>query len=429
MANLSKKEQMIAGMMKSPITDFNPAQQNIREEALQALTRLELPSLRDEAWKYTRIAAVLSSDFEPKESSLQSLPEGIQIPELKCHTLVFDNGHFCPHLSEIHADDSVQILTLAQARIEAFETLDQHYAALANHSEEVFTALNTAFHHTGAFVRVHKNVQANYPVHIIHHISENGAVAQFRNLFVADIGAQVNIIESFVGNNTVDTFENGVSEIIVAENAQLQHWQLQHADAQRISVHQVHVFQENNSTFTGGAFTTGGKLVRNNINIAVEGTNCQSNLYGAYVLSGRQHADNHTIIDHIQPHCESNENFKGILSGKATGVFNGKVFVRKEAQKTNAFQSNKNILLSDDATINSKPELEIYADDVKCSHGSTTGQLDRDALFYLQSRGVHPDTAKVLMIHAFALEVTEKIENQALRLFVEELISEHCKSL
>jgi Fe-S cluster assembly protein SufD len=222
----------------------------------------------------------------------------------------------------------------------------------------------------------------------------------------------------------VNTFTNHITEIFISKNANLTIDKLQYEGETSSQIMTEQVEQSDDSTFTINTATLNGLLVRNNLNIAVNGQNCETNLNGVYLLNGNQHVDNHTIVDHLKPNCNSNELYKGVIDGKATAVFNGKVFVRKDAQKINAFQSNGNVLLTDDATVNSKPELEIYADDVKCSHGSTTGQLDEEAVFYLRARGLSETAARQLMVGAFVGEVFEKFENESVTKSIQTILSE-----
>jgi len=418
MAEVSKKDRFIAQFMKSPVADFNSYQQGIREQALQALTQLEFPTLRDEAWKYTRITRVLNGNYAVKETHIHELPKTIDKLE-RAHRLVFVNGTFQPELSEIYQEEGVTILTLAQARIEHFDVIEAHYGKLASPDQEIFTVLNTAFNHTGVFVHIAPRIVHERPIEIVEYTTGDETAYQPRNLFVVEKEASASVVIRQNGEQSGSAFVNALTEVFVGEQANIRLYTLQENGPEHTLIHDVHAYQASNSTFHTGTFTFDGKLTRNNLNIQVDGTGCQTNLYGSYLITEKQHVDNHTLVDHRKPHCESNENYKGILGGKATGVFNGKVLVRQEAQKTNAFQSNKNILLTDNASINSKPELEIYADDVKCSHGSTTGQLDPQAYFYLLSRGIDPEQANTLLIQAFLAEVLHSIDLDELRAQVE----------
>jgi len=243
-------------------------------------------------------------------------------------------------------------------------------------------------------------------------------------LLVFEEGSEATFIECFQTSGQWPVFSNSLSEFVVGPNAKVNYSRLGADGHNSIRVSTTQVVQENDSRFTSTAMDFGGKTIRNNININVEGTGCESNMHGVYLLNGTSHVDNHTMIDHKKPHCESNEVYKGIIGDNARGVFNGKIYVRKEAQKTNAFQQNNNILLSDDAIINTKPQLEIWADDVKCSHGCTSGQIDQEQIFYLRSRGIDENSARKMLLHAYASEVLETLDLDILKEFSENRISE-----
>ena len=295
---------------------------------------------------------------------------------------------------------------------------------------ESFIALNTAFTFDGAFIHIPAHTVVEKPIHLLH-VSDarNEATVSYpRNLIVAENNSRVKVIESF---HTVQSanhnFINSVTEVVVKENSIVELNKIQNEAAEAFHINHTEASQEKNSTFKINTITLGGGIVRNNLHIVLNGEYCNSQLNGLYLLNGSQLVDNHTLVDHAKPNCYSNELYKGIIDGKAQGVFNGKIFVRKDAQKTNAYQSNKNILLSDDASMNAKPQLEIFADDVKCSHGATTGQLDEDALFYLRSRGIGEENAKALLNVAFAADVIKNISIEALKNNLSVLISTKLK--
>ena len=263
------------------------------------------------------------------------------------------------------------------------------------------------------------------PIHIIHISSANqNTIINSRNLIVVESNAQAKIVESY---ETVDSnakvFNNALTEIVVEENAIVDHYKIQDEKGFGYLLSTTQAIQKKESVFSTNTFTLSGSLVRNNLTIVLDGEYIESHLNGLYLTNGNQVVDNHTLVDHQKPNCNSNELYKGIIEDKSSATFNGKIYVRKDAQKTNAFQSNKNILLSDDGTINTKPQLEIYADDVKCSHGTSTGKLDADKIFYLRARGLSEASAKKLLMHAFASEVVDTIKIAALREYVEEKIS------
>ena len=274
----------------------------------------------------------------------------------------------------------------------------------------------------GVFIHIGSKVILDKPLQILHILSETNTISNLRNLIVCEKNSEAKIIQGYFSENATDSFTNVVTEVFVEENAHLTIDKIQYENDSCYQIATEQVQQEKNSTFTINTVTLNGAIVRNNLNIEVVGQNCLTNLNGTYLLKGNQHVDNHTIVDHKAPNCESHELYKGVVNDQSTAVFNGKVFVRKDAQKINAFQSNANVLLSDESTVNSKPELEIYADDVKCSHGSTTGQLDEEAVFYLRARGLSEKSARKLMIGAFVNDVLKKIENEEVKTFIFEIL-------
>jgi Fe-S cluster assembly protein SufD len=302
----------------------------------------------------------------------------------------------------------------------------KHYAKYADVDSDPFIALNTALASGGIFIHVAKSAVIETPIHILNitSVSEN-TILNSRNLIVIGENAQAKIIESFV---TVDSkakaFNNSLTEIVIDAAANLQHYKIQDETELGYLMNTTQAYQKKQSVFTTNNFILSGSLVRNNLTIVLDDEFIETHLNGLYLTKGNQTVDNHTLVDHRKPNCNSNELYKGIIEEKSAATFNGKIYVRKDAQKTNAFQSNKNILLSDDGTINTKPQLEIYADDVKCSHGTSTGKLDEDKIFYLRARGLSEASAKKLLMYAFASEVVDCIKIDELKEYVEERISE-----
>lgn len=428
MSTTDKKDKFLAGLMKNPTADTVGNQQQLREEAYKAIHKLNFPTLKDERWKYTRVAGILKKDFEQKTGEVPESVEAYKIADYNADVLVFVNGIFNADLSKVEKQSGIHVLTLAQGKVEHYDVIDRWMGTIADHHTNIFTAMNTAFHKTGVLVYAEKKARAERAVHIIDISSGEGVTHAPRNLFVAEDDAELEITHSFYGD-TGENFINGVNEIYLGKHANVEYQLIQQNGVKSNHIQSTDVYQNEGSTFTSGSFTVGGKLVRNEINVSVNGENCETRLNGAFLTADKQHVDNHTIVDHLMPMCNSHENYKGILSGKSTGVFNGKVFVRKDAQKINAFQSNQNILLSDDAVINSKPELEIYADDVKCSHGSTTGQLDEEALFYLMSRGMKKSDAVNLLVKAFTAETLEHVSSEPLANYITELVEKRSDEL
>jgi len=377
-----------------------------RQRALEHLENTDFPTTRTEAWKYTRVAKIKNAAFKNASQHTISGDFGLSESSLK---YVFVNGHFAPELSSNGYPDGT--------KIQAISAMDQAEQQVFGSGEEnfksVFHAFNTAYATDGLYVHISAKVQVDQTIEIIHIQTGENIVGHLRHAIAAEAFSSARIIQRFLSVDAKGCFSNVITNVQVGKNANLTINKIQEEDASSFAIIGENVEQNADSTFTINTITIDGGLVRNDLSIAVAGSNSTTNLNGAYLLKGTQHIDNHTTVDHLVAHCDSNELYKGVIDDKATAVFNGKVFVRPNAQKINAFQSNGNVLMSDDATINSKPELEIYADDVKCSHGSTTGQLDDDAIFYLRARGIGEKAARLLMVSAFIGEVLEKIEDEA----------------
>jgi len=292
-------------------------------------------------------------------------------------------------------------------------------------SLDPFSAWNTALWQDGVFIQVPAKIKVNKPVLVLHlnDAQKEHAVAHTRLLVVLEEESELTLVErsASTGNNAI--FHTFGEEIVVKERALLDYVKIQNDEGQLHLIANTQIHQSSNSKLNTFTLTMNGSLIRNNFNIAIDGEHCESHFYGLYLLQGSTLADNHTAVDHLMPNSYSNELYKGVMDGNAKGVFNGKIFVRPHAQKTNAFQSNRNILLTDTATVNTKPQLEIWADDVKCSHGCTSGQLDEEALFYLRSRGISLNEAKAMLLYAFAVETLEPIKNPALKNYLDSLIS------
>ena len=383
------------------------------KEALNSLKEMDFPTSRTEDWKYTRVGKIIKKDFQLSKDQLSFNISDYKIEGLSADLLVFVNGVFQKNLSEI-TNTNVRITPLSQIEQRDKEIISLNFGKNSRHQDEIFTAINTAFPTDGAFIHISENAKAEQPIHIINLSGGKNVINQPRNLIVAEKGSEIGVIETYDSLDSDTVFNNIVTEIVVKENAKVSYDQLQKEKQGTFLLSTVEVYQERDSTFNTNTVTLSGDWVRNNLNIVVDGENCLTNLSGVYLLKGDQHVDNHTMVDHKKPNCNSNELYRGVIDGNATAVFNGKVYVREDAQQINAFQYNGNVLLTDEATVNSKPELEIYADDVKCSHGSTTGQLDEEALFYLRARGLSEESARKMLIGAFAADAFEKIENEAL---------------
>lgn len=382
--------------------------------ALRVLQETALPTTRTEAWKYTRVAKLGKMAFSNRKETISNVEA--YLIDLNAPRLVFVNGHFSAELSS-----KLQELDIECRILDARSELEPITLPLEG---EVFNALNTAYLHGGCVVTIAPNSQIKQTLQVIHIVKGGQVVSNFKTLIHVGKNAKASIVQSFFSEGEGANFCNSSTEISVGENAHFTLEKLQYEGGENFHISSEIVAQEKNSQCTINTITLNGGLVRNNIYVHVNGENCTSNLNGAYLLKERQHVDNHTVIDHKVAHCDSNELYKGVIDDQATAVFNGKVFVRPDAQKINAFQSNGNVLVSNDASVNSKPELEIYADDVKCSHGSTTGQLDEEAIYYLRARGISEKSARRLMVAAFVGDVLEKIENPSLLTYTEKLLEE-----
>jgi Fe-S cluster assembly protein SufD len=400
---------------------------HLRQTAFERFEALGFPTTKHEEWKYTNLRSLLGQDFEwnlkshIKEQELTHT--GIKLDD--AYRLVFVNGIFDSALSTLPTSEEITVLPLAEAFLQKKEVVAPYFAAFANYREETFTALNTAFAQHGVFIQVANNKLIDKPV-LLYFISDAKSAkvaSQPRNLFVLGKNSSVKIVEDFLTFGEHATFTNAVTEIIVQENASLEHYKIQNESPQAYQINTTQVYQLRDSRTTSVTVSLNGALVRNNLNIVLDAENCEANMYGLYVLNGKTLVDNHTLVDHAKPNSYSNELYKGILDGKSTGVFNGKIFVRQDAQKTNAFQSNRNIILSPEASMNTKPQLEIFADDVKCSHGATTGQLDEDMLFYLRARGIGLDAARALLMYAFAGDVLNHIPLSPVKEYIEKIIT------
>ncbi|MFA7272661.1 MAG: Fe-S cluster assembly protein SufD [Crocinitomicaceae bacterium] len=407
-----------AGTFAQNWTETNlPFSAKILSEAKTVLENTPFPTTRTEAWKYTRVTKISKSAFQNSASTLANVaPFNVLTDAI---TLVFVNGHFQKDLSSNEVLDGLTISNLAACSDEQLATLGE-IVPLEN---EVFSALNTLYANDGVFIHVQAGKILSKSIQVLFIQDGDSQQGQIRNFISVEKNAQAHVVMGYFSADATDCFSNSLTEVHLADNANLtiDKIQLENETALQIATEQVN--QTRDSIFTINTVTLDGLLVRNNLNIAVNGQNCNTHLNGIYLTKGRQHVDNHTVVDHRVPNCESFELYKGVMDENSTAVFNGKVFVRKDAQKINAFQSNGNVLLSDNATINSKPELEIYADDVKCSHGSTTGQLDEEAVFYLRARGISEKTARHLMISAFVGDALEKIENEEVLNFVEGILA------
>ncbi len=407
------------GEKQKPIHKF-------RKTAAARIPELSFPTTGDEEWKYTDISPVLnhkfrSGRFSATPVSLEQIDKFL-FNHAEFNTLVFVNGNFDPALSNIiDSTDKLIVKSLKLAFSENQESVENYIGKNATNTDGIFPELNASFLQDGAFILIRKNAVLERPVHILYVTSANEEIAiQPRNLFILEDNAQASLIENYESVSDSVYLTNAVSEVHLGKNANLTHVRIQNENLKSYHISLSEAALGTNSVYTYYNIDFGSSIARNNFHARFVGEDAECNLNGLYLTSDGQLMDNHTLIDHALPNCRSNELYKGVLDGKSRGVFNGKVMVRRDAQKTNAFQANKNILLSDQAIVDTKPQLEIFADDVKCSHGATIGQLDEEALFYLRSRGLSLEQAKSTMIFAFAKNVVEKIKHQQVLDYLEE---------
>ncbi|MEM1042350.1 MAG: Fe-S cluster assembly protein SufD [Bacteroidota bacterium] len=402
---------------------------DLRERARAAFDALGIPGRKDEAWKYTNIERALRHDYallDPDAAAVSAEDVAdLRIEGLDASTLVVVNGVVDLGLSDLGAlPDGVTVGSLREAGESVHaQAVQRAFGQYANAEEDAFIALNTSFELDGVFLQVERGVTVERPVQIIHVTdADRDAFVQTRNLYLFGENCEALVVETYHSAGGAKTFGNRVSEIVVEREARASVLQLQTEGADASQVNTLQVYQEEKSYFAAHTYTLGGALVRNNINAVPNGEHCETHLYGLYILDGQQHVDNHTLVDHAKPNCFSNELYRGIVDDRSTGVFNGKVFVRRDAQQTNAYQSSQGVVLSDSASHHSKPELEIYADDVKCSHGSTTGEVEPEHVFYLRSRGLSEQQAKSLLLYAFAHDIVTELPHEALRTYLDDLI-------
>jgi len=401
----------------------------IRKDAISKFAELTFPTQKDEEWKYTNISSLQKHNFSPAAAKANVSSDTINkflFDKMEHSLLVFVNGNYSLELSKlIDIPKGVVIGSLAEALKNNNPVVKKHLGKYAENENYFFTTLSSAFTKDGAFIYVPDGKVVGDPIHIIF-ITKSGSekiLTQPRNLFVAGKNSQVTIIEHYVSDEDCIYFTNSVTEIVADENAIVDHIKLQEESNNAFHIARMEVDQERSSNFSSHLISHGAEISRNDFNAKFndEGSECMLN--GLFMIGDEQLFDAHTMIDHAKPHCNSHEHYKGILQDKSKGVFNGKVMVRQDAQKTNAFQQNNTILLSDDAVMNTKPQLEIFADDVKCSHGATIGKLNDEAKFYLMSRGIGEDAATAILIHAFASDVITSIKITALRDYLEEIIT------
>ncbi len=408
--------------------------QDLRKKAFHSFNEKGIPLGRNEEWKYTRISNLFNKQYtfplQLTAISDEDLKQ-VRLPGYeKANELVFVNGLFSETLSTLRSESLVVQPLEVAARGEYSELVAEHLGHSSDYLKDGINALNTAFVHGGVFIYVGKGKTLEHPIYLynITDARSGNLFSQPRSLVYLSQRASAQIVENFYTIGSGESFTNGVMEIVIEQDATLEHYKIQNDAAHANQVSTTHIRQIGKSYVHTVTISLNGGIVRNNLNVVLEAEHCETHLYGLYFIGGETHVDNHTLVDNVTPHSFSNEFYKGIIDDNATGIFNGKIMVQPLAQKTNAYQSNKNILLSDGASVNTKPQLEIFADDVKCSHGCTVGQLDEEGMFYLRSRGIREEKARSLLVHAFAMDVLEHIRPMAIRSYVDHLISERLES-
>lgn len=404
----------------------------LRKKSFEQFRQNGFPTTKQEDWKFTSLLPFLKDSFNTEvlaHDYNEVSPATVQkfmIEGLDAHTLVLINGELNVSLSSFHGDANVSVQAIGSAA--SSEDYIPYIGKEIDIQQDTLAALNSSLFRDGLFIEVKANGIVDKPLHIINlYCSGCNIFIQPRHLIVAHKNAVLNVIETFANlHEETVIWTNTVTEVYVEENAEVNHYVLQSGQLKTRVVNHTEITQHTHSLYNNYTVTLpGADLVRNNLNVNLVAKDTETHLFGLYLAAGQQLIDNHTTVDHRKPNCFSNELYKGVLAGNAKAVFNGKVYVHQEAQKTNAFQQNNNLLLSEKAVVDSKPQLEIFADDVKCSHGSTIGQFSKESLFYLRSRGISETSARSLLVKAFAFDVVNKIKIAALREYIENLITQN----
>jgi len=396
-------------------TNIDSYVHEVRSEAIKQFESIGFPNKKLENWKYTSLKNLLNTDYTvlPEINNVLEFKniKKYLIDDIDSYKIIFVDGKYCSHLSETtHEGMDICILSAALTQSKYELIIENYFNKIA--LKDGITSLNTAFSNEGVFIHIPKNKFVEKPIQIIHFSTGNESSLMFqpRNMIVVDENSQVQIIERHQSLSKNKVFTNSVTEIYADKKSIIEYYKIQNDNLQASLIDNTYVNQQRNSSFSMHTFSFGNELVRNNLNISQNDEFIETTIKGVTIIGNNQHVDHNTLIQHNKPNCNSHQDYKGIYDNKSTGVFNGRIVVNKQAQKTNAFQSNNNILLSDKATINAKPQLEIYADDVKCSHGCTVGQLDKNALFYLKSRGIPEKEATALLMYGFANNILKSVK-------------------
>lgn len=408
----------------------------VRKAGIARFAELGFPTLKHEDWRYTNVAPITRLPFKPvfsaePDSAVGSVLRDMPLAGLDSIRLVFVDGVLASDLSLVDGlPAGVTVSGLAEALKGQSSILEHHLARYAQSGANAFTALNTAFFTDGAFIHVTRGKAVERPIHLVFISSgkENGATTSPRNLIIAEERSQVTIVETHLSVGDAHGLTNAVTELVAGDNSNVEHVKFQDESQGAYHIAAIHALLGRSSNTILHSFALGARISRNSIRTVLAGEGLDCVLNGLYLTKGDQLADHHMVVEHAQPHCNSHEYYNGILDGRSKGVFHGRILVRQIAQKTDAKQTNKNLLLSEDATIDTKPQLEIYADDVKCTHGATIGQLNEESIFYLRSRGMGMKTARRMLIHAFAGEIIERIRYTPVREELDRLVWERLEA-
>jgi Fe-S cluster assembly protein SufD len=402
----------------------------LREDAFARFCQVGFPTTHDEDWRFTNVSAIAKTPFRLASNAGQidkNQLEAWLLPVAACQ-LVFVDGHFSRELSSLgNFVEGLHVSSLAEELSTNPSALEPHLGRYLNTERDAFAALNTAFAADGAFVHIRKGTVLEQPIHLlfVSTTADQPIMMHPRNLIVAEEQSQIAVVEDYVSLGSSVAFCNTATELVAAESAVVSHYMLEREDTQTFNVSTLRLQQGRSSNVATHSVLLGGGLVRNNVHPVLAGEGAECLINGLFIGVGSQHLDNYMLVEHASPHCDSRQFYNGILDGRSHGVFHGRIIVHKDAQKTDAKQTNRNLLLSDDAQIDTKPQLEIYADDVKCTHGATIGQIDESALFYLRSRGIDEASARKLLLLAFANECLDRMKEDGVRDYLRELINRH----
>ena len=399
-----------------------------RMDAKKYFELLGFPNRKMEDWRFTNINPIISNLYYQVNDTVIPVKEidieKFFIPGLSANIIVFVNGKYSEKHSKIIKKENLFIGTFRDALKQKPELIEKYFAKFADYKNDGFTALNTAYTIDGVFVHIGKNLVVEEPIIILNVVDSSPfeVIYNPRNLIITEESSISSVIELYESEGSNFSFSNAVTEIIAGNNSEINYYKIQNDGEKKYHVGTTQISQERNSSVKSFTLTWGGSIIRNNLNTRFNGEGGECDMKGLFIAKDNQQIDNHTFTDHAIPNCHSNELYKGIMDDSSNGIFNGKIMVRKDAQKTNAYQMNKNIILSKKALVNSKPQLEIFADDVKCSHGATTGQLDEEQLFYLKTRGIGEDKGKKLLLYAFANEVIDDVKIESLRIYLQNIL-------